>query len=248
MITSLQNPRVKLVRALQDRARTRRQEGKIVLEGVRLVQDALAQGHLPDFIFYTPDAEALLPAAVAQTEPVSAEVMRHMSDTQQPQGLIGVFALPQLALPQSPQRVLILDNVRDPGNLGTILRAAGAAGAQAVLLSPGCVDAYNPKVLRSGMGAHFRVALAALDWPAIADYCAALDVYLADSSGDLRYDQVDWTAAWALVIGSEAHGAGAQAQQMARARVYIPMHADTESINAAMAASVMLFEAQRQRL
>lgn len=248
MITSLQNPRVKQIRALQDRARTRRKEGKIVLEGVRLIGDAIAQGHMPDFIFHTPDAESLLPAGRFEAEPVSAEVMRHISDTQQPQGIIGVFAMPHQALPPSPQRVLILDAIRDPGNMGTILRAAAAAGTEAVLMSPDCVDAFNPKVLRAGMGAHFRVALAVQDWTDIAAYCAGIAVYVAASAGDLRYDQVDWTGRWALLIGGEAQGAGQQAQSLAQAQVYIPMHAATESINAAMAASVILFEAQRQRL
>lgn len=247
MITSPQNPRVKLIRALQEKARTRRKEGRIVLEGVRLVRDALAQGHTPDFIFYTPDAESALPAGRFDAEPVSPEIMRHVSDTQQPQGIIGVFAMPQIALPRPAQRVLILDAIRDPGNLGTILRAAAASGTQAVLLSPDCVDAYNPKVLRAGMGAHFRVPLAALDWDATAAYCAGLKVYLADSAGDLRYDEADWRADWGLIIGGEARGAGQQAIKLATARISIPMHAETESLNAAMAASVILFEAQRQR-
>jgi TrmH family RNA methyltransferase len=137
--------------------------------------------------------------------------------------------------------------VRDPGNLGTILRAAAAAGTETVLLSSDCVDAYNPKVLRAGMGAHFRIAVAALDWAQITDTCAGLPVYLADSAGDVRYDRVDWRERWALIIGGEAHGAGAQAADMAQTRIFIPMHAATESLNAAMAASVILFEAQRQR-
>lgn len=245
MITSQQNPRVKLVQALQNRARTRRKEGKIVLEGVRLVRDALAQGQTPEFVFYTPDTAAdNLPHA----EAVSDAVMKAMSDTQQPQGIIAVFPMPQAALPDLPQRILILDGVRDPGNLGTILRAAGAAGVQAVILSPDCVDAYNPKALRAGMGAHFRLPVVTQDWVSTASYTASLPVYLADSEGEHRYDQVDWTLPWALVIGGEAHGAGAQAEQIAQERVGIPMAAQTESLNAAMAASVILFEAQRQRL
>ncbi|MBZ0303815.1 MAG: RNA methyltransferase, partial [Anaerolineae bacterium] len=141
-----------------------------------------------------------------------------------------------------------LDALRDPGNLGTMLRTAGAAGVQAVLLSPDCADPYNPKVLRAGMGAHFRIPLATLDWPQIATICAPLRVYLADSAGGVRYDQADWSAPWALLIGSEAHGAGTQALDLAAARIFIPMSAATESVNAAMAASVILFEALRQRL
>jgi TrmH family RNA methyltransferase len=142
--------------------------------------------------------------------------------------------------------VLILDAVRDPGNLGTILRAGAAAGVQAVLLSPTCVDAYNPKALRSGMGAHFRVPIVEMDWDKIGAYCRALAVYLADAEGDLSHDAVDWSAAWALIIGSEAHGAGSEAERLAQQRVYIPMAAATESLNAAIAAAVILFEAARQ--
>jgi TrmH family RNA methyltransferase len=245
MITSLQNPRVKLIRALQEKARTRRKEGKIVLEGTRLVRDAHAQGHKPEFIFYTEDVP--LPAGRFDAEAVSPEIMRHVSDTQQPQGIIGVFAMPEIALPQPAQRVLILDAIRDPGNLGTILRAAAASGTQGVLLSLDCVDAYNPKVLRAGMGAHFRIPFATLNWPEIAAYCNSLPVYLADGAGDLRYDQVDWRSDWGLIIGGEAHGAGEQAGKLAQARITIPMHAETESLNAAMATSVILFEAQRQQ-
>ena len=244
MITSIQNPRVKLVHTLQNRARTRRKEGKIVLEGQRLIHDAVQQGHVPEAVFHTPDITPDLPGAL----PVSADVMRYMSDTESPQGILGVFALPETVLPATPSRVLILDAIRDPGNLGTILRAAAAAGVQAVLLSSDCVDPYNPKVLRAGMGAHFRLPVATMDWPQIAEYTQSLDIYLADSNGDVRYDAVDWTAQWALIVGSEAHGAGEEAHKLAAHRVYIPMAAATESINVAMATSVILFEAQRQQV
>jgi TrmH family RNA methyltransferase len=243
MITSTQNDRVKLVRALQEKARTRRKEGKIVLEGARLVRDALARGMQPDFVFYTD--EALKPLEVFALA-VTPDVMRYMSDTEQPQGIIGVFPLPKRDLPTKPARVLVLDGLRDPGNMGTILRTAAGAGVEAVLLSPDCVDLYNPKVLRGGMGAHFRLPIVTLDWTQIGDYCRALNIYLADSTGDGRYDQVDWSQPHALIIGSEAHGASSDAIKLAAQRVYIPMTNDTESINAAVAAGVMLFEAQRQ--
>jgi len=249
MISSLQNEKVKLARALQDRARTRRKEGKIVLEGTRLVRDACEQGLQPDFILYTPKSNvAFLAKYGIEPIPVSDEVMRHVSDTQQPQGIIGVFPMPAPALPSDAQRVLILDSIRDPGNLGTILRTAAAAGVQAVLLSPTDVDPYNSKALRGGMGAHFRVPIMEMNWAGIAAYCAHQTIYLADSEGDLRYDAVDWTSAWAVIIGGEAHGAGHEALALAQQRIYIPMAAATESLNAAVAAGVILFEAQRQAL
>jgi RNA methyltransferase, TrmH family len=253
IITSLQNPRVKLVNGLQTRARTRRKERKIALEGTRLIRDAVERGHQPDFIFYDPKTVDYMLLAMLQDNhfdlaPVTPEVMQHISDTQQPQGIVGVFPLPVPPLPKTPSHLLILDNVRDPGNVGTILRAAAAAGIEAVMLSPGCADPYNPKALRSGMGAHFRVPVVEADWESIGGYCEkeGLSVYLAAADGEKRYDEVDWTAKTALVIGSEAHGIGEEAAQIGVGRIRIPMAAETESLNAGMAAAVILFEAQRQ--
>ncbi len=250
MLTSLQNEKVKLAHALQTQAKARRKEGKIVLEGARLVRDAWEQGLHPEVVFYTTGltAESLIAELAGQkVQLVSDEVMRHISDTQQPQGIIGVFPMPQSTLPQNPERILILDAIRDPGNMGTILRTATGASVQAVLLSTDCVDPYNPKTLRGGMGAHFRIPIAEQSWEDIGAYCQGLTVYLADSQGDIRYDQADWSAAWALIIGSEAHGASEAARQLAQSRVYIPLAAETESLNVAVAAGVILFEAVRQR-
>ncbi len=247
MITSTQNERVKEVQALQTQAKRRRKAGLIVLEGVRLVRDALHAGNIPETLFYTTEQTDTLSALNLRGLEVSPEVMRYMSDTQQPQGIIGVFPTPQFTAPEQPQRLLILDAIRDPGNLGTLLRTAAAAGVEAVALAPGCVDVFNPKVLRSGMGAHFRVPIVDMDWPQIEAYCAGLTVYLADGQGETRYDAADWSGPWALVTGSEAHGASPDAERIARQRVFIPMAAETESLNAGAATAVLLFEAQRQR-
>lgn len=248
MITSLQNEKVKLARLLGTGAKARRKAGKIVLEGARLVRDALSSGQQPDFILYNPAVEQTQFVADYGVEalPVSDEVMRHVSDTEQPQGIVGVFSVPASSMPPNPSRTLILDSIRDPGNLGTMLRTAAASGVEAVLLSPTCVDPYNPKALRGGMGAHFRVPVISADWEQIAEYSYNQAIYVADGEGDLRYDAVDWTSRWALIIGGEADGAGAEALALAKARVYIPMAAETESLNAAMAAGIILFEAKRQ--
>lgn len=252
-ITSLQNTKVKLVHALQNRAKSRRKEAKIALEGTRLIRDAIERGYVPEFVLFleAPDNASVELVASLQNSgfeaaPVTDEIMRHISDTQQPQGIIAVFPLPHPPLPRTLERVLILDAVRDPGNVGTILRAAAAANIQAVFLSPDCVDAYNPKTLRGGMGAHFRIPVIEASWSSIAKHCDGLAVYLAAGDGDTRYDAADWSLAWALIVGSEAHGAGDNADQLAHHRIFIPLAADTESLNAAMAASVILFEAQRQ--
>jgi TrmH family RNA methyltransferase len=251
-ITSLQNQYVKLAVQLQIRPRARRKEGKVVLEGTRLIRDAIEQDFSPEYILYDPaqvdyDLLALLQNKWVTLYEVTSEIIQHIGDTQNPQGIIGVFRLPKPALPDNPKRVLVLDGLRDPGNMGTILRTAGAAGVELVILAPKCVDLYNPKVLRSGMGAHFRIPIIEADWANIRGYCDEMNTYLASSDGDVTYSDVDWTAAWALVIGNEAHGASEEAVQFASQVVSIPM-ASAESLNAAIATSVLLFEAQRQRL
>ncbi len=251
-ISSIQNPRVKLVASLQQRARTRRKEGKIVLEGTRLVRDACLSGEQPDFIFY--DADTLdtdfltfLLSNDLPLIPVTPKVLQHVTETPDGQGVLGVFPMPQPQYPEQLERILILDAIRDPGNMGTMLRTAAAAGVQAVILAPDCVDAYNPKTLRAGMGAHFRVPFIEMDWAEIASLCNDKTIYLAAGDGDLVYTDVDWTDHWALIIGSEAHGATHAARSLATYSVRIPMAAETESLNAAAAAAVILFETQRQR-
>lgn len=250
-IHSLQNAKIKLAHALQSRAKSRRKEGKIALEGVRLVRDAWHNHITPHFILYTPNTNnALIDELIADDVlclPVSEQVMQHISDTQSPQGILGVFDMPHPTLPQHPKRLLILDAITDPGNMGTLIRTASGAGVDAVLLMSGSVDPYNPKVLRSAMGAHFRVAVLESTWEALA--ALSLDaIYLADGQAQTRYDHANWTQSWALIIGSEAHGVSDNAQQIATTPLYIPMTNQTESLNAAIAAAVMLFEAVRQNM
>ncbi|MFQ3568637.1 MAG: RNA methyltransferase [Aggregatilineales bacterium] len=250
MITSPQNDRVKLARSLAAGAKARRKAGLFILEGVRLINDALERGQSPAFILYDPKRiqpeavplakrDALLAAAPALIDGIST--------AETPPGIIGVFPIVPPPLPNPLRRVLILDAMRDPGNLGAIARTAAAAGVEAVLLAPGCVDAYNPKALRGGMGAHFRIPLLEMDWAHISQTCAGLLVALAAMKAERAYDSVDWTQPWALIIGGEAQGASAAAEQLAALRVGIPMAAATESLNAAAAAAVILFEAARQQ-
>ncbi|MBC8099374.1 MAG: RNA methyltransferase [Armatimonadetes bacterium] len=216
-----------------------------------MLRDAIERGMKPDFVFYDPktvDYEllALLQTHEADLAPVTAEVMAHISDTEQPPGILGVFPLPTPRLPRPVRRAIILDNVREPGNLGGILRSAAAAGVDVAILSPGTADPYNPKALRGGMGAHFRIPVIEAPWEDIAAYCAPLAVYIAAADGDLSHDAPDWTQPWALVIGSEAHGISPEAAALSGRRLRIPMAAQTESLNAMVAAAVILFEAQRQ--
>lgn len=249
MITSSANERVKLTRALLSEGKTRRKAGAVALEGARLVSDALLAGASPQFVLFNPEQfdPASLPRPVdsAALLPALPEVFAGISATEHPQGVIGVFPTPVLPLPEKPTRVLILDALRDPGNAGTVLRTAAAAAAEVVIFAPGSVDATNDKVLRAAMGAHFRIAWREWRWPQIAGFCEGLPVYLADMVGEATYDQVNWAAPWALIVGGEAQGASAEAETLAVQRVTIPMGGGVESLNAAVAAGILLFEAYK---
>ncbi len=256
MITSADNPKVKQARALLER-RGRRQQGHCLVEGVRLIEDAMRAGIRPALIFFVPDAaepargQALLAGAAGQDVPlweVSPSVFATLSDTMTSQGVIAIAPIPALPAPERPRLVLILDQVRDPGNLGTILRSADAAAVDAALLLQGCADPWSPKVLRAGMGAQFRLPVVAdLAWPAVTERIAGLNAWLADARGEVTYDQVDWAQPSALILNSETAGASAEALHLSQGRVAIPMPGAAESLNVAMAATVLLFETVRQR-
>jgi TrmH family RNA methyltransferase len=175
----------------------------------------------------------------------SENVLASCADTKTPQGVLAV--VPFVRIPPRPGLILILDRLRDPGNLGTILRSAEAAGAGHVLLAPGTVDPYNPKVVRGAMGAHFRLPISSLAWPAIAQQVSGRRVWQAEMTGSVAYDKVDWAHPSALIVGGETTGASRKAAELATGCVRIPMAGDAESLNAAMAATVLLFEAARQR-
>ena len=256
MITSLQNDKVRYVRTLQRRRRVRQREQRFVLEGVRLVEEVVRAGFPPGLVFYTERTESdervgmLLAALRGMGDicyAVSEPVMAACSDTETPQGILAVVPIPSMCCPERPTLTLVLDQVRDPGNLGTILRTALAAGVEQVLLTPGTVDATNPKVVRAAMGAHFHLPVAMRQWDGISQAVAGCDVWLAEPEGSACYTAVDWTRPAALIVGGEAAGAGKRARTLAQGRVSIPMAARVDSLNTAVATAVVLFEVVRQR-
>jgi len=178
---------------------------------------------------------------------VSNDVMASMSATETPPGVLAVVSIDPPPIPRPASMMLILDNITNPGNLGTMLRTAGAAGVEAVLLSPGCVDLYNPKVIRGGMGAHLRLPVHCLDWTEIAGLIAQMRVFVAAGDGTVSYTAVDWQQPSALIVGNEAHGVSRAVHGLVDEFISIPMMAGIESLNAAIAAAVILFEAVRQR-
>lgn len=254
MITSVQNPKVKLIRALMTQGKARRREGKIVLEGLRIIRDALAQGYIPDFILYTPDfPRENLPELYSETFPhdmLEEAIFNELSATEHSQGVIGVFPLPRENFIGKSNLLLALDGIRDPGNLGTLFRTAVAAGVGCLILLPGTVDPYNPKVLRAGMGAHFRIPITTMDYARFANQYEGWEIFAADASDpeSIPYTRpLLWMHKSILILGSEADGLSEPARQIAHQSVYIPMQNGVESLNSAVAGAVILFEIQRQR-
>lgn len=258
MIASPSNAHVKQIRSLAADRKERRRERLFMLEGVRLVADALAADadltlalFAPEQLGASADGQALLallerhPRAYAATAPALAAA----ADTVHPQGVVALARWPQVA-PAVPGVVLVLDALQDPGNLGTLLRSAEAVGVAQVLCTAGTVDVYGPKVVRAAMGAHFRLAVEQdIGWEAVGEQLAAVDhVYAAEAGASMPYYAADWRQPCALILGNEAHGLSEAAHAHTTRQVGIPMRGGAESLNVAVAGSVILFEALRQRM
>jgi RNA methyltransferase, TrmH family len=242
---------VKRLRALlRDRA-TRRTEGYFVAEGPRVVALGLDAAEV---VYVGADAsaeaQAVADRALGRAIPVrtlAAGVSDRVSDTQHPQGVFALAPLPRTPLDalDDANLVLVCEWVSDPGNAGTLIRSAAAAGAGGVVFGRGSVDAYNPKVVRASAGACFAVPIVE-DVPIVASLERFDDWHRvgAVAEGGVAPEALDLTGRTVLVLGNETHGLSVDAP--IEARVTIPMHAG-ESVNVAMAGTVLMFEAARQR-
>ncbi|WP_252346216.1 RNA methyltransferase [Paludibacterium sp. B53371] len=253
VISSAQNDTLKQLVRLIEHARERRKQGLLVAEGIHLVQTALAAGVVCTQLFVNRQAlgkaEVLallqrLPAGVAVFELDEGLFARVTALTSAPE----LLAICQRPVPPviTGRSCLLLEDIQDPGNMGTILRSAAAAGVTEVFLSAGCVDVYAPKVLRAGMGAHFYLALHEQ-----ADLLSVLQQFdgvrlVTSLAGDRSLYQQDLSGNVAFVFGNEGAGVSADLHDAADARVRIPMPGYAESLNVAMAATLCLFERVRQ--
>ena len=254
MITSSNNPRSRSIRKLQKSRQERWEKKQFIIEGVRLVREAL-KAMLPiELVLYTADlgeeGQALLPELArlgAEVQVVSERVMRACADTETPSGLLAIMPFPILRRPQEFDLVLVVDRLADPGNLGTMLRTALAAGVQVVFLIEGSVDPFNPIVVRAAMGAHFFLPMEILSVDLLLKRLGQIDLWLAEKGNGMMYDKVDWRSPCGLIIGSEAHGAGKSLRSLVAKRIQIPMRGAVDSLNASIAAAIILFEIVRQR-
>lgn len=258
-LTSFQNPRIQQLRNLLSQKEARSAAGVFITEGVRLGEEVLNSGVTPKTVFFSANVSSRGMVLVEHFRELGVEVlgldpvlMNRVSETETSQGLLLVVPQNLIPLPQVPSLVLVLDQLRDPGNAGTILRSAAAAGVEAVFTTPGTVDVYSPKVVRSAMGAHFHLCISNQNWSDINAYFQKdpqhrIAVLLADSSADCTMWETNLRDPLALVIGGEADGASQEGITSADARIHIPMPGNFESLNAGVAASVLLFEVLRQR-
>ena len=258
IITSFKNPKIQLFRELLASRKSREEHSACVIEGVRLSEEAVRSGVLPETVLFTDELSSRgvellrsIPGDRTTFIKIPPDLMRKISATEADQGLMLIIPLQSSPTIGKFDFVLILDEVKDPGNTGTILRTASAAGTQAVIMAPGCVDPFSPKVLRSGMGAHFNIPIITLTWPEITEFCKRpgnnLSVCLAESGSGTSMWTVDLRQPIAIVIGSEADGASLEAKQAANTVINIPMPGGSESLNASIAAGILLYEVVRQR-
>ena len=253
MITSNQNTKIKLARALMGRPKERHEADAFLAEGVRLVEEAFAANWPFRFVLVSDELSERgkelikkLEDKKIDVEKVESGLLQSLSETKTSQGILAVLNDSRLPIPQSPSFILIPDSIRDPGNLGALLRTADAAGVQAVLIPPETTDAFAPKVVRAGMGAHFRLPMRMMSWDEIQQQTKDMQIFIADMGGQSCWE-TDFHQPLALIIGGEAEGASEQARKLTKAFVKIPMAGKTESLNAAVAGSVLMFEVMRQR-
>jgi TrmH family RNA methyltransferase len=260
-ITSLKNNRVKEWASLKQK-KFRDRTGTYLAEGIRLVEEALYANVPMEALLFSGDLESgkfdkIINRGAGNGVPmyeVTDPIMEHIADTKTPQGVIAVLKKTEgdadafVAKKENPL-YLVLDGIQDPGNMGTMIRTADAVGATGVLVDRTCVDVYNPKVVRATMGSLFHLPVFEVDLREMLPRLKEQGVSVVGAAVDAEETvfQANLTGAVAMVIGSEAHGLSEEIADFLDKEITLPMPGQAESLNAAVAASVMLYEALRQR-
>ena len=269
MITSISNPRVKQVAQWRTKAKERRRDKVFLVEGwkmyeeapERLIRDVYVSEGFQERLKqrFGADSQMIRKLNRVGYEEVSEEVFRKMSDTQTPQGILAVLEQPHYSLQEIMRQAegdghrflfLLLENLQDPGNLGTILRTAEGAGITAVIMSEDTVDIFNPKVIRSTMGSVYRVPfLYEENLVKTVEFLHTHGVktYAAHLQGKDYYDSFSFKEHTAFLIGNEGNGLTPELSGAASAFLKIPMEGRLESLNASVAAALLMYEAHRQR-
>ena len=260
MITSITNDRIKRVVSYVEKSKARREDKVFVIEGMKMLREApvlqVQEVYVTERFLdvATEDDKEILWRYGCET--VSDEVMKKMSDTQTPQGVLAVVRQYEYTMEEvlegynsevadtdghAEPLLLILENIQDPGNLGTMLRSGEGAGVTGVIMSKGTADIYNPKVIRSTMGSIFRVPYIYVDdLPGLVKELnqKGIHTYAAHLKGEKNYDELDYTQPTAFLIGNEGNGLTAETADAAETYVLIPMKGEVESMNAATSSAI----------
>lgn len=259
-ISSAQNPEVRQLEHWNRKGRDRRRDGRFVLEGMRELRMALQAGYRPEKLYFCPD---IVPEAAVRALPglgdcpltsLSSAVYRHLAYRGKTEGVIGLMhsrthRLEDLEFRRERPLILVAEAPEKPGNIGALLRTADAAGLDAVIIADLQGDLYNPNIIRSSVGCLFTVPVAAAGSSEILAFLRerGFQVLGAALGGSLRYDLADYTLPTAIVVGTEATGLTPRWIQGADSLVEIPMQGAIDSMNVSVAASILIFEARRQR-
>lgn len=256
MITSTGNKRVKELAQLVKKAKERRNQGVFVVEGKKMYKEAPAdwvrEVYVSDSFLKEPENQKLV--ASCNYEVLADHVFSSVSDTITPQGILSVVAMPHYEEEQffscDNGMYLVLESIQDPGNLGTMFRTAEGAGVSGIIMNKETVDLFNPKTIRSTMGSIYRVPfLITDDLKKILSDMKKRNIisYAAHLKGEKAYDAFDYAKSCAFVIGNEGNGLSKEIADMTDTYIRIPMQGKVESLNAAMASGILMYEAQRQR-
>ena len=257
MITSTSNVQIKEITALLKKSKERKEKKSFVIEGRKMFEEIcqdksrVVKAYFSESYVNEQYAGKALPDV--PYEVVADSVFDSMAETVTPQGVLAIVKMPEYSLEDmivNAGTLVLLENLRDPGNLGTIIRTAEAAGVSGVILSKESVDIYNPKVIRSTMGAVYRVPfLYVEDFMALLKNLREQEVRLlaAHLKGQKTFDKADYSGKVGILIGNEANGLSDEASELANEKVLIPMAGSVESLNAAIAAALLMYEAFRKQ-
>lgn len=256
MITSNSNPQVKNLIQLSKKAKARKDQGLFVVEGKKMFSEVpegwLHQVYVSESFLFEPENKALLLGA--EYEVLSDSVFKAVSDTRTPQGILALVRMPEYTLSQllagERTHLLIAESIQDPGNLGTMFRTGEGAGITGVILNKTTVDVYNPKTIRSTMGSIYRVPFVVaenLSRTLTELKAAGVQLYAAHLKGTMSYDEPDYKKPSGFLIGNEGNGLSDEIARMADTYIRIPMEGKVESLNAAIAATLLMYEVNRQR-
>lgn len=260
MITSASNSRIKQIVQWKEKAKARREDKVFLAEGIKMFLEAPKDWILEAYI--SEDLHEKMPEGVKDKlgqctcEVVSRDLFRKISDTQTPQGILCVLKQPAYTLQDlgvegfKPPLLLVLEDLQDPGNVGTILRTAEGAGVTGIVMSKETADIFNPKTIRATMGSVYRVPFLYTD--SLEETIGVLKqhgirTFAAHLKGKCNYDEVNLTGGTAFLIGNEGNGLKARTADLADTYIRIPMEGQVESLNAAIASAILMYEAHRQR-